>query len=252
VSAREAVDDRRAEGARGGGEDRLDRIRAEVVSLITHDLRAPLCVVMGYLDLLRAPLTPSERERALEAARANAARIGELLDDMESASHADRLLASVSVSPVRLADLANEVVTSLERLSAGPRLDCEPLSWPIVRGDEMRLRQLLVNLVMNALKYSPPASPVRVRVTQSAATAVVEVVDHGPGVPEGDRRRIFERFARLGEGDDRPAGVGLGLYIVRIISENHGGTVRVDETPGGGATFVFEMPRLDSGDGLDG
>jgi two-component system OmpR family sensor kinase len=111
----------------------------------------------------------------------------------------------------------------------------------LVLGEEKRLRQVLVNLVTNAFKYSPEPAPIEVQVTCDDSHVFLRVVDHGPGVPAEERDRVFERFARLDGGSARP-GLGLGLYIVRIISENHGGCVRVEETPGGGATFVVELP----------
>jgi two-component system OmpR family sensor kinase len=95
--------------------------------------------------------------------------------------------------------------------------------------------------VTNAFKYSPEPEPIEVQVRCDERSVLLRVVDHGPGIPAHERDRVFERFARLEGGAARP-GLGLGLYIVRIISENHGGCVRVEETPGGGATFVVELP----------
>jgi signal transduction histidine kinase len=112
---------------------------------------------------------------------------------------------------------------------------------PVVRGDEKRLRQVLVNLITNAFKYAPDDKPVTVRVACSESGTQLRVVDHGPGVPTEDRARIFERYTRLDGASGRP-GVGLGLYIVRVIAENHGGSVSVEDTEGGGATFVVDLP----------
>jgi signal transduction histidine kinase len=222
-------------------ERRLASIRAEVVSLISHDLRSPLTVVIGYLDLLARPMPPADFGHAIEAARRNAARMADLLEDLLSATRAEELLAASELVPTPLRALADEVVGSLAPTHAERKLLLEADCDPVVLGEEKRLRQVLLNLVTNAYKYSPEPDPILVRVTCDDEHARLEVVDHGPGIPAVERDHVFERFARLENGAGRP-GVGLGLYIVNIISHNHGGTARVEETPGGGATFVMELP----------
>jgi len=222
-------------------ERRLSSIRAEIVSLVGHDLRSPLTVVIGYLDLLQRPMTDAERTRALEAARRNAARMADLLEDLLSATRAEELLAPSDLVPMSLSALAEEVVGSLAPTHAERPLLLEQQCEPIVLGEEKRLRQLLVNLVTNAYKYSPEPEPILVRIRCDEHSAYLEVIDHGPGIPADERDMVFERFAQLHGGEGR-SGIGLGLYIVSIIAHNHGGSVRVDETPGGGATFVVELP----------
>jgi len=231
ISAQDVTEDRR-----------LQQIRSEIVSLISHDLRSPLAVVIGYLDLLRRPLTDDERDRAIDSAKRNAGRMADLLEDLLSATRAEELLAPAALLPVDLAALAGEVVSSIAPTHSERPLMLDVECTPVVLGEEKRLRQVLVNLVTNAFKYSPEPQPVTVRVTCEEHVAFVQVIDRGPGVAEEDRQRIFERYARLdGPSAGRP-GVGLGLYIVRIIAENHGGCVRVLDTPGGGATFSVELP----------
>ena len=220
---------------------RLQAIRGEIVSLISHDLRAPLTVVVGYLDLLRQPLSDEDRDRALNAARRSADRMADLLEDLLSATRAEELLAPSSLSPVALEDVAADVVTSMHATSARA-ITLDVRCPAVVLGEERRLRQVLVNLVTNALKYSPSDTPVGVIVDRADGRALLLVEDHGPGVPDQDKTRIFERFARLESPESHVSGIGLGLYIVRIIAENHGGTARVEETEGGGATFVVDLP----------
>lgn len=229
-------------------ERRLQGIRSEIVSLVSHDLRAPLSVVIGYLDLLAKDLTDAERERAIGAARRNAGKMADLLEDLLSATRAEELLAPASLLPVPIADVAEEVVASLGPMQPERELLLDLQCRPVVLGEERRISQALVNLVTNAFKYSPPNKPITIRVSCGDGRAVLAVEDHGPGIPAKERGRIFERFERLEEGKDRP-GVGLGLYIVRIITENHGGGVRVEKTPGGGATFVMELPLAGASSG---
>jgi signal transduction histidine kinase len=222
-------------------ERRLQQIRSEIVSLISHDLRSPLAVVIGYLDLLRKPLEAEERTRAIDSAKRNAGRMADLLEDLLSATRAEELLAPSALVPVSLAAVAEEVVASIAPTHSERALDIDIACHPVVRGEEKRLRQVLVNLVTNAFKYAPEDEPIIVRVSCQGGAAVLEVIDRGPGVPEAGRDRIFERYARLDAAAGRP-GIGLGLYIVRTIAENHGGGVQVTETPGGGATFTVLLP----------
>ncbi len=222
-------------------ERRVAQIRAEIVSLVGHDLRSPLTVVIGYLDLMQRPMTDADRARALDSARRNAARMADLLEDLLSATRAEELLAPSDLVPTSLTALAEEVVASLAPTHNERPLVLEEQCEPIVLGEEKRLRQVLVNLVTNAYKYSPEPAPILVRIRCDEKSAYLEVVDHGPGIPADERDHVFERFARL-QGDEKRAGIGLGLYIVSIIAHNHGGSARVEETPGGGATFVVELP----------
>jgi signal transduction histidine kinase len=222
-------------------ERRLASIRAEVVSLVGHDLRSPLTVVIGYLDLLSRPMAPADHARALDAARRNAAKMADLLEDLLTATRAEELLAASELVPLPLYALADEVVSSLAPTHSERQLLLETDCDPVVLGDEKRLRQVLVNLVTNAYKYSPDPDAILVRVRCDEENAYLEVVDHGPGIAEEDRHHVFERFARLEKSEGRP-GIGLGLYIVNIIAHNHGGSARVEETPGGGATFIVQLP----------
>jgi signal transduction histidine kinase len=222
-------------------ERRLALIRAEIVSIIGHDLRSPLTVVIGYLDLMTRPMTDEQRQGAIETARRNAGRMADLLEDLLTATRAEELLAPSELVPTRLADLADEVVGSMAPTHAERKLLLETACEPVVLGEEKRLRQVLVNLVTNAYKYSPETDPVLVRIRCDCTDAFIEVVDRGPGIPADDRAHVFERFARLATTKGRP-GLGLGLYIVSIIAHNHGGDAYVTETPGGGATFVVRLP----------
>jgi two-component system OmpR family sensor kinase len=113
----------------------------------------------------------------------------------------------------------------------------------IVTGDEPRLRQVVANLVRNALVHTPPATPIQVRAAREDGNAVIVVVDHGPGLPDGDPERLFEPFYRADPGRSRDrGGTGLGLSIAARVVAAHGGTIQVSGTPGGGATFRVELP----------
>ncbi|MBS3956635.1 MAG: hypothetical protein KGZ40_03765 [Clostridiales bacterium] len=222
---------------------RVDAIRDEIVSLVTHDLRAPLTVIGGYLDLLERPLPDASRLKAAGAARRSAERMGLLLEDLLCATRAEELFSPVMLEPVSLSDLAEETVTSFEHTTEHT-LSVTLEGRGVVLGEERRLRQALVNLVSNAIKHTPPSGTIRILVEPRGDRITVAVHDDGPGIPQSEREIIFERFARLREAGENRPGIGLGLYIVRAIIESHGGTVKAEARPDGerGARFVIDLP----------
>lgn len=222
---------------------RVEAIRDEIVSLVTHDLRAPLTVIGGYLDLLERPLPDESRMKAVAAAQHSAERMGFLLEDLLTATRAEELFSPVSLEPVSLSDLAEETVTAFEQTTGHP-MSVTTTGRGAVLGEERRLRQVLANLVSNAIKHTPPAGAIRVFVEPREERVGLIVEDDGPGIAEEDREIVFERFARLHDGNANRPGIGLGLYIVRAIVESHGGTVRAEARPDGkpGARFVVDLP----------
>ncbi|HEY3317703.1 MAG TPA: ATP-binding protein [Coriobacteriia bacterium] len=225
-------------------ERHLDAMREEIFSIVSHDLRAPLTVVQGYLDILERPLEEAARRRALESARHNAVKMAGLLDDLLDATTADRLLAPKNVQPLDLGDVAREVASSAEPMAMGHRIEVVAKAPAMVSGEERRLRQALMNLVTNAIKYSPEDTAVKIRVSTVGKHALLAVEDEGPGIPAESRESVFQRYGRLASTAEGKPGLGLGLYIVRVIAENHGGRARVEDAPGGGARFVIVLPAV--------
>ncbi len=223
-------------------ERRVEALRTEIVSLVSHDLRAPLTVISGYLDMLGQPTDDEARARIVSAARRSADRMSALLEDLLSAARADEPLLPSRLESVSMSALAEEVASSFVHTSSHS-VQALVLCEGMVLGEERRLRQVLVNLVTNAIKHAPENSRIDITVSCEEGRVLALVEDEGPGIPEADREHIFERFTRLeNDGLGRP-GVGLGLYIVRAIVEGHGGTVRVeDRGHAPGARFVVELP----------
>ena len=206
----------------------------ETTALVVHELRAPLTVISGYLELLQRPLDAKERERALEAALRAVGRLDRLLDEF-AAGRGPTCPAPLDLSDVvarTAADMTaatgREVITSLE-------------NTPCVLADEGRIERVLANLLANAAKYSPAGTPIHVTVAEDDAEAVVAVEDEGPGIPASERARVVRRFERL-ERDAATEGTGLGLSIVREIVELHGGSVRIGDRDGGGASVRVRLP----------
>lgn len=220
---------------------RLRELREEVLELVGHDLKSPLSVITGYLDILETRDDEATRAKAIDGARKGTERVNALLEDLLNTTRADELFAPQSMAPVSVDRLAEDVVASLEHTTRHPlKLECRTPC--VVRGDEGRLRQALVNLVTNAIKYSPDRRPVTVGVRADGPRVLLFVEDEGPGVPEDDRQRVFERFYRADASLGSP-GVGLGLYIVRAIVAAHGGIVRIEDPDNGtGSRFVIDLP----------
>lgn len=214
----------------------------ELFKLIAHEIRAPLTVISGYLEILERPLDEAVRARALAESRRAVGRIDALLNDLLKATCAGDCLSPRERVPVSMSALATDTVTVFRDTSAH-RLEVDATCLGKVLGDASRLRQALVNLLGNAIAYSPENGRITVTVRCEGDTVLITVEDEGPGIPEDQLERVFERFERLGTDNSTHPGTGLGLYIVRSIVEAHGGSVRAKAgSEGYGARFVIELP----------
>jgi len=222
-------------------ERRLEALRAEVLSLVSHDLRSPLTVVCGYLDILDKQLDEERRGTAVQGARKAALRMEGLLDDLLHATRAERVFAPKVMRPVDLSALVEGIAASLA-MGATQTVAHSLEPGVTVLGDPVRLEQAIANLVGNAIKHGPPEGEVRVAVHVADGKATVSVEDDGEGIPEDQQERVFERGARTEAAQGTP-GLGLGLYIVRVVAEAHGGSAFVD--PDASCTrFVLELPVM--------
>jgi signal transduction histidine kinase len=186
-----------------------------------------------------------EKRRALEIIGQESTRLSQLVDNV-LLFHRRRPELPATGEVIDLKTFAGEVVESFQPLAVSKRAQLL-FAWTAddvpVRGDASSLRQVLLNLLDNAVKYGPPDQTVSVRVTRTADLAVLTIEDGGPGVNPADRERIFHAFVR-GRGTSGTGGAGIGLAVVRQIVEAHGGRVTVDEAPGGGARFTVTLPAV--------
>lgn len=196
----------------------------------SHELRSPLARIRMGLELMDPE--PSERSRA-EITR-NIAELDQLIDEILLASRLDARESDIgTIEAVDLTGLAAE-----ESARAGA--DLETQQTVVVRGVPKLLRRAVRNLLENARRYS--SGPVQVSVERQQGRAIVRVCDRGPGVPPAERERIFEPFYRMKGASEREGGVGLGLALVRSITQRHHGSVHCEDNPGGGACFVLSLP----------
>jgi signal transduction histidine kinase len=223
---------------------RLSALRADFVSLVSHELRSPMAAVIGSartLQLRWRELSHEQRDAFLALIGDETNRLAMLVADVLDSSRIEAGTFSYSFADVDLASLLRDAVAAAElgQDEVRVRLDlAEPL--PTLRGDRERLRQVVANLLDNAIKYSPHGDEVELRSWADDGRVTIAVRDHGPGVAAEHRKLIFEKFGRAG-GANKP-GTGLGLFIARSIAEAHGGTVAVETADGGGARFLLTLP----------
>lgn len=222
-------------------EERMRRFVADA----SHELRTPLATIRGFAELYRQGAS-TDPEMVLSRIEGQAQRMGLLVEDLLLLARMDAQ-RPFDRHPVDLLAVAADAVHDARARAPQRRITLEvlPESEPAeVLGDDARLRQVVGNLLGNALDHTPETADVTVRVGTDGADAVVEVADTGPGLDGDDAARVFERFYRADASRTRTSGgSGLGLSIVAAIVAAHGGTVGVDSAPGEGATFRVRLPR---------
>ncbi len=230
---------------REASEERMRRF----ISDASHELRTPLATVRGYAELYRqgAVRDPDDVAGAMHRIETEAARMGDLVEDLLTLARLDEQRPEKR-APVDLTVIAVDVAQDARAIQPDrpPRVIGlgGQLGPVMVLGHEGRLRQVVTNLVANAMRHTPAGTPIEVAVGRDGDQGVVEVRDHGPGIDPSQVRRVFERFYRSDSSRGRGAGggSGLGLAIVAAIVSGHGGRVGIAPTAGGGATFVVSLP----------
>jgi two-component system, OmpR family, sensor kinase len=234
--------------AQQASEQRLRRFIADA----SHELRTPLTSIRGYAELFRrgASERPEDLAKAMRRIEEEAARMGVLVDDLLLLARLDQGRA-LDRKPVDLSRVAADAVDDARAVEPDRPITLDSPPTLVVAGDDLRLRQVLANLLANARQHTPPGTPVHVAVEGDGTAATVVVADQGPGLPPEQAERVFERFYRADAARSRAqGGTGLGLAIVSAIAEAHGGKATVDSHPGAGARFRVTLPL--AGRGGDG
>ncbi len=220
-----------------------DRGRAALLAAVSHDLRAPLAAAKAAISGVRAgdaQLTTDDRADLLAAAEESLDRLAQLAASLLDVS---RLQAGARAVFPRPTNVGAIVAAALEALGPQPQpvLADIPSGLPEVMADPAIAERVIVNLADNALRYSPVAAAPLLTARTAGNRIELRVVDYGPGIPAADRKRAFQPFCRLSGPGDR-TGVGLGLAVARGLAETMGGTVKPEDTPGGGLTMVLTLP----------
>jgi two-component system OmpR family sensor kinase len=238
----EAMDERRE------SEEALRRFLADA----SHELRTPLTSIRGYAELFRrgASDDPADTALAMRRIEQEGERMGVLVEDLLFLARAGQG-RPIAHEQVDLVHVTTDAVHDARAVDPSRTIDLEAPEAMMVTGDEGRLRQVLANLLSNALTHTPPGTPITVRLRTSEAGAEIEVSDGGPGLTADEATHVFEPFyradpardrVRAEEGTDEGNGTGLGLAIVVAIAESHGGSASVESEPGEGATFTVRLP----------
>jgi signal transduction histidine kinase len=219
------------------------QVQLAMLAGVAHDLRQPLSALVLSTSMLDPEtMPPAELRRPIEISRRQVGRLERMIDDFLEMAKLDaeqlelRLRREDVCEPVRN---AVEVHEGAARARIVLRLPAAPVH---VQCDALRIEQVVANLVSNALKYSPPDTPVDVDVEVRGGEAVIRVTDRGPGLTADDQARLFEPFRRVGPAAREVPGIGLGLFVVRRIVTAHGGRIEVESERGHGARFVVYLP----------
>jgi len=223
---------------------REEELRGSLLSSVSHDLRTPLASITGAASTMlhnEAALAVDTRRDLLQTIYDEAERLGRLVSNLLDMTRLEAGSVALRTDWVALEDPIGSALTRLERRLAGRdvQVSLAP-ELPLLPLDEVLFEQMILNLLENACKYTPPGSPIRVAARVQGGRAVVEVADRGPGLPPGAEEVIFDKFVRGGE--SKAHGFGLGLAICRGIAAAHGGVITAENRPGGGAVFRVSLP----------
>jgi len=223
-------------------EERLRRFAADA----SHELRTPLTTLRGYSSFLESGGFPTEEDRvdAIRRIGEESRRMGRIVDDLLLLAQLDEQAPDTLVR-VDLATLLQDVAADARVVQPSREITVEVRDEGIVIGDPDRLLQAVTALMVNALRYGDPGSPIELRLLRQGDSARVEVIDQGPGIEDADRAHVFERFYRTDRARSRAqGGSGLGLSIVDAILRSHGGSCGVESAVGIGSTFWIELPAV--------
>jgi signal transduction histidine kinase len=229
----------------------LDNLKDNLISVVSHELRTPLTSILGYLELLERDRDRLSQRQVhfLEVVDRNAARLLRIVSDLLFMTQVKAGQLALETEALDLSEVVDECMaaalpTARERQIS---VTAHPCADAVVDGDRGRLRQVLDNLLSNALKFTPRHGAVRVTVATRGDDVVLEVADNGIGIPAGQQQALFSHFFRTDAAIEAAIqGTGLGLSIVKTIVECHGGRVEADSVEGEGATFRVTLPRLAS------
>ena len=225
-----------------------DRVRRDFVANVSHELRTPLTAVRGYVEaLMEEPLDPEKRRQFLEVIDRHTGRMERLVRDLLRLARLDAQQETADIQAVDVAALFDSAVSDLSEGIARQRLHVDVKVKPaaaVVKADPTKMHDALCNLIENAVNYSAEGGHLELEAHADGDRVLLSVADRGPGIPEADLGRVFERFYRVDKSrTSDPGGTGLGLSIVRHLVELHGGKVSAANRREGGAIFTISLPH---------
>lgn len=230
---------------------RAVEVRNEFLSIASHEIKNPIAALKLQMQITERSIKPQTNEvpsaerlkKTIDKSNKQIDRLLSLVDDLLDPTKMDTGQLSFKFKLEPLADIARELVDRLapQANAAGNSLELKIVTTSSVNWDRLRIEQLLINLISNAIKYAPK-SPIEVEIDQKAEFFEIRVRDSGPGIPKAKQHEVFERYDR-GDAPEDVQGLGLGLYIVQQIAQGHGGQVRVESEVGQGCEFIVSLPK---------
>jgi two-component system phosphate regulon sensor histidine kinase PhoR len=229
---------------------RADQIRRDFVANVSHELRTPLTAIRGYIEaLLDDEPDVADTRKFLEIIARHSARMERLVSDLLRLARLDAHQEALDLASCDMQQLFNTVVGDVALTAESKRQHITTVVDPAgcrITADPAKLHDVLRNLVENAVHYSPEAATIQLEAAHADGVVRISVSDSGPGIPQDDLSRVFERFYRVDKSRSRPGGTGLGLAIVKHLVELHGGEAAAENRPEGGARFVITLPDAPS------
>jgi two-component system, OmpR family, sensor histidine kinase KdpD len=226
-----------------------ERLRNSLLSSVSHDLRTPLATITGAVTTILdegARLDAPTRQELLESVREEADRLNRLVQNLLEMTRLESGALQLRRELHPLEEVIGAALGRVAKRLGDRRVTTRvPPDLPLVAIDDVLVEQVLVNLLDNAIKYTPPGSPIEIMATAGDRNVTVEITDHGPGLPTGTEDKVFEKFYRAEREGGSERGAGLGLAICRGIVRAHGGRIWAQNIPGGGVAFLFTLPLGD-------
>jgi two-component system phosphate regulon sensor histidine kinase PhoR len=227
----------------------LENYRRDYIGNVAHELKTPLFSIQGYIEsVLDDPeIDPTTLRSFLKKANKNAARLGQIVKDLDSITKFESGVLNIQKNPFDLGQLINEVIEELEIQASNKEISLffqGKTSGIMVIGDRDRITQVLINLGFNSIRYGKQGGTTNYKLSDTGEKIIVEVIDNGIGIPLQHQNRIFERFYRVDAHRNRETGgSGLGLSICKHIIDAHGEKIQVISTEGAGSVFSFALPK---------
>jgi signal transduction histidine kinase len=222
----------------------LNAKKDEFIGLASHELKTPLTSISGYLQIIERGLTPEDRNKNfIGKALAQVNKLSTLISDLLDVSKIQSGKLPLSYTKFNLTELVTDVAEMMQPNYASHKIELQYPEMPVMlNADHQRVEQVVINLITNAVKYSPGADRITITVTSDNEKARVSVQDFGIGIDKDQQERIFSRFYRVENLASHMSGLGIGLYICHEIIERHKGEMWVNSELGKGSTFAFELP----------
>jgi signal transduction histidine kinase/FixJ family two-component response regulator len=224
---------------------KLDHLKSEFINIAAHELRTPLSILLGYASVMQDEADQTDRAR-LDVIVRNATRLSILVDDMLNLNYLETGQAQIRIDEVSLQEVFQEAILDVGDMAKEKTVNIEfniPGNFPLMLTDRQKLDLIVMHLLSNAIKYSPPSGLVSIEASLNGDKAVIAVRDRGIGIPLEEQDKIFERFYQVEDSLTRQyGGIGLGLAIVKRLVELCQGRIWVESQMGKGSTFTFELP----------